>query len=305
MTIEHLVISGGCIWGLYEYGILKQLHKKEFWKTEDIKSVYATSAGAVVGAVLLLKPDFDIIDQYLVERPWHQVWKENSYHLLEAYHACGVFHKQTFYELFSPILKSIDLSVDITIQEFYDWSGVDLNIFTTELNAFEPVLVNQKTYPDWKLIDAIYASCTLPAIFAPIIKDNKCYIDGGFFNNYPLKPCFIEVEDHDTILGICIEGILDANNREIITEDSNIIDFTGLLMHKILKNLLFLNDNTGMIKHEIISYTGCITIGEMQKVASSKEERLCLIQMGENDALKYYDKWVIEPNSQIDQDGHM
>jgi len=291
MTIEHLVISGGCVWGLYEYGLLKQLHKIGFWDISNIKTMYTTSAGAVVGAVLAMKIDFETLDTYLIDRPWNQVWKDNCYHLLEAFNACGLFHKQAFYEMFTPLLKSIDLSIDTTMIEFYEKTGIDLHIFITELNVFEQVIINHQKYPEWKLVDAIYASCTLPAIFAPIMKENKCYIDGGFFNNYPLKPCFITVEDPDTILGVCIEKTSEDETPTIITEDSTILDFTGVLLNKLLKSMIFMNDNTGMIKYEIIKSTPSITIENIQAVSSSKEERKKLIDIGIQDTIKYIEKW--------------
>ena len=291
MTIEHLVISGGCVWGLYEYGLLTELNKNGFWKIENIRSMYTTSAGSIVGAVLAMKIDFETLDTYLIDRPWNQVWNENCYHLLEAFNACGLFHKQAFYEMFTPLLKSIDLSIDTTMAEFYEWSGIDLHIFITELNVFEQIEISYERYPDWKLIDAIYASCTLPAIFAPIMRENKCYIDGGFFNNYPIKPCFMAVEDPDTILGICIEKNPDEGTPTMITEDSTIIDFTGVLLNKLLKNMIFMNDNTGMIKYETITCTPPTTIEHMQEVATSKEERKLLIDTGIKDAIKYIEKW--------------
>jgi len=175
--------------------------------------------------------------------------------------------------------------------EFYEWSGIDLHIFLTELNGFEQVEICFERYPDWKLVDAIYASCTLPAIFAPIIKDNKCYIDGGFFNNYPIKSCFMAVEDPDTILGICIEKNTDEDIPSIINEDSTIIDFTGVLLNKLLKNIIFMNDNTGMIKYEIITATPSTTIEYMQEVATSKEERQRLINDGMLNTIQYIEKW--------------
>jgi predicted acylesterase/phospholipase RssA len=41
-NIEHLVISGGCVWGFYEYGALKELHHRNFWNINNIQSIYGT-----------------------------------------------------------------------------------------------------------------------------------------------------------------------------------------------------------------------------------------------------------------------
>jgi len=292
MTIEHLAISGGCVWGLYEYGVLKRLNKEGFWKITDIKSMYTTSAGSIVAAVLAMRMDYDTLDTYLIDRPWSQVWKDSSYHLLDAFRACGLFHKQSFYEIFKPLLNSVDLDINITLKEFYQHTKIDLYIYVTELNSFELIELNYKKYPEWKLVDAIYASCTLPCIFAPIIQYNNCYIDGGIICNYPVKQCFINVEDPNTILGICIDKKTCELTKTEITEDSNLLDFTALLVRKIFKNMMFINDNAGMIKYEICKYAPETTVDELEKMSSSKEERQALIEEGEIDALYYLEKWI-------------
>jgi len=293
MTIEHLVISGGCIWGLYEYGVFKQLHKQEFWNINNIKTMYTTSAGAIVGTVLALKIDYETMDTYLIDRPWNKVWKESSYHVLDAFNKCGIFHKQSFIEMFLPLFKSIDIDINITMLEFYEKTNIDIHIFITELNVFESIEISHSSHPEWKLIDAIYTSCTLPAIFAPHMDGNKCYIDGGFFNNYPVKQCFMNVEDYDTILGICIEKNSGDENPMVITESSNILEFTAVLMNKLFKSMIFMNDNTGIIQYEIITSTIPTTIEQLEDISCSKEKRQDMIELGEEDGKKYYEKWNI------------
>lgn len=285
--IEHLVISGGCIWGLYQYGVLKQLHKQEFWNMSNIKSVYATSVGTIVSSVLAMKIDFETIDTYFIERPWQELWKTNSYNILDAFNSCGVYHKDIFYEMMKPILKSIDMDIHITMKEFYEWTKIDMHFFITELNAFECIDLHHSTHPDWKLIDAIYASCTLPMIFSPIIDGNKCYVDGLFFNNYPINPCISKIKDPDTILGICIDSDNMYNNH--VTEDSTIIDFTSVLLHKILNKVAF--NETGKIKYEAVRKIQPVTIDSMRDIATSRFAREGMIRDGETDGLSYYNIW--------------
>ena len=190
-NIQHIVISGGCVWGLYEYGALKELHNKGFWNINHIKSIYGTSVGAFIAVILALKIEFETIDTYFIGRPWMQVFKQNSYNLLEIYNNCGLLNLNVFYDTFSPLFKSCDMEPSITMQEFYLKTGIEIHIYVTELNAFEPMDIYYKTHPDWSVIEAVYASCSIPTLFSPIIKYSKCYIDGGFFYNYPLRKCLV------------------------------------------------------------------------------------------------------------------
>jgi len=288
-NIEHLVISGGCIWGLYQYGLLKELHKQEFWNINNIKSIYATSAGTIISSILVMKIDFETIDTYFIERPWHQLLNVNSQNILEAFNTCGIFHKEIFYELFKPIMKSIDMDINITVKEFYEWTKIDMHLFITELNTFQSIDINHSSYPDWKLIDAIYASCTIPVIFSPIIDGNKCYVDGLFFNNYPINPCILNNKSENTILGICIDYDNEYNNHEVVTEESTIIDFTRVIINKIFHKVCV--NETGKIKYEIIHKICPITIESMRNIATSKESRKHMINDGEVDALTYYNIW--------------
>jgi len=285
--IEHIVISGGCIWGLYQYGVLKYLHNQEFWNINNIKSVYATSAGTIVSTILAMRIDFETIDTYFIERPWHQLLNVNSQNILEAFNRCGIFHKEIFYELFKPIMKSIDMDIHITVKGFYEWTKIDMHFFITELNEFESIDINHSTYPEWKLIDAIYASCTIPVFFSPIIRGDKCYVDGLFFNNYPINPCILNIKDHDTILGICID--CDNDCTLSVTEESSIIDFTGILFNKIFNKIAF-NEN-GKLKYEVIRKIPPVTIESIRDIANSKELRENMIRDGELDGVNYYNIW--------------
>ena len=91
------------------------------------------------------------------------------------------------------MLVAKDLTLNVTLQEFYDFCKIDLHIFTFELNEFKTVELSHTSHPDMLLVDALTMSSSLPGIFIPTIKDNKCYIDGGVIDNYPLNYC---LRDH-------------------------------------------------------------------------------------------------------------
>ena len=287
--IKHIVISGGCIWGLYEYGALRELHHSGFWNIENIESMYGTSVGALVAVILALKMDFETFDKYIIERPWEQVFKQHSYNLMETYDNRGVFHKQVFYDFCSPLFKSCDIETSITMGEFYKKTGIEIHIYLTELNAFEGIDISYKTYPDWNVIEAVYASCSIPTIFSPIINGDKCYIDGGFFNNYPLKRCLENVEDRDTILGISIGTSVEEDEvKAIITNESTFLDFTSVLLNRIIKNVMFSNEDIGIIKYEVCFFTQVTTLDSILKIVSSKEQRRNFIELGAQKARDFY-----------------
>ena len=61
----------------------------------------------------------------------------------------------------------------------FNYSNIDLHIYTLELNKFQVEDMSHETHPNLSLVTAIYRSMTLPIIFIPECIDDKCYIDGG------------------------------------------------------------------------------------------------------------------------------
>ena len=179
--IKHIVISGGGHYGLTMYGILKESHKKEFWKYENIETLYGTSIGSVLCLLITLQYEWETLDKYFIDRPWNKVFDFDFHTIIEAFENQGIFNQNTMNQLIEPLFLGKDIPLDITLKEYYERTNIDFHITTSEVVSFNLNVLSHKTHPEWKLLDAIYASCTIPIIFKPIITDESCYIDGGFY----------------------------------------------------------------------------------------------------------------------------
>lgn len=264
MTIKHLVISGGGSIGLQFLGILEELHVKEFWKLEEIESIYATSVGTLLGTMICLNYDWETINNYIVNRPWHDIFKLSGKQIIEAYYNKGLYDKKIIEIVLKPLLEAKDLSLKITLKEFYEYSNIDLHIFTFELNAFKTVELNHELMPDILLVDAISRSCAIPGVFMPICIENECFIDGGVMANYPLSFCLRDHTVKEEILGlnytICknepttdhMENNEPATKKtNIITKDSSILDF---ILRFSMNAMNFITNSipSVQIPHEIV-----------------------------------------------------
>jgi predicted acylesterase/phospholipase RssA len=243
--IKHLVVSGGSIWGFTGFGILFEAIECGFLNMADIESAYATSVGSIVTCMLILKINHHTLFDYLLKRPWETVCKQSKHSVLEIYDAKGLFHKGFIENAFISLFHAVDLSIDITLKEFYEWSKVDFHIYTTELNQFKYVDLSHATHPDWRLMDAIYASCSIPFIFAPIIIGEDCYIDGGIFANYPIQMCLAKVENTHEIFGVSLANS-KINGETVqykeISAASNIFDIITTVLSKMLHKQMFENN---------------------------------------------------------------
>ena len=66
MTIKNIVLAGGAYNGLYTIGALKNLIKNSFFDINNIETIYGTSVGGFIGALLCLKIDWSIILNYIL-----------------------------------------------------------------------------------------------------------------------------------------------------------------------------------------------------------------------------------------------
>jgi len=285
-TIRHLVLAGGGSYGFITYGVLKETNLSKIWSFQDIETIYGTSVGSILGVILLLGYEWSVIDDYLIKRPWHNVVKYDLYTILGAFEKRGIFNIPLIENIFSPLFKGMDISMDITMLEFYEMTKKELHIFATDIQDFKTINISHRTHPEWRVIDAVYASCCLPIIFAPFSKDGRYYADGGLFLNYPIEPCITNCihTDIDSILGINKLSI-DPSDSETY-ETMNLMDYTMILLRKLLNYTCKRPDNI-KLKHEIIISAETTSIAELLQTASSVEKRSEWIKKGEEVAKKW------------------
>ena len=201
MAIKHLVISGGGPTLFRTLGALQHLQETEFWKIDEIKSIYGTSAGAIVAVLLCLRFEWDTLNTYFLDRPWHEAFPVNAGTLFDAFSKRGVFDRSFLEKAFKPLFNAKDISMNITMQEFYEYSKIEIHVYSFELHDFKPVDVSYKTHPNLALLTALQMSSAIPILFAPKCMDGKCYLDGGIVTNYPLNYCIEAGNNKEEILG--------------------------------------------------------------------------------------------------------
>jgi predicted acylesterase/phospholipase RssA len=196
--IKHIVLSGGGETGFAYCGAIRESNISGFWDIKNIVSVHSTSSGSIFATFLPLihRIGWDEFDNFVCKRPWDQVYKFGLNQMMNLYTNIGILDRKAIYDTFYPIFMAVDISMDITMEEFHQLTGIEIHYYTTEMETFQLVDVSYKTHPHWKVIDAVYASSALPILFKPAEIDGKTYIDGAVFCNYPLKQC-LEMADHE------------------------------------------------------------------------------------------------------------
>jgi predicted acylesterase/phospholipase RssA len=189
IKIKNLVISGGGPSMVQTLGILQYLEEKGFLERKSIQTIYATSAGALVALLLSLDFDWETIFDYIIKRPWQDIFPIQVQNLLDAYTKKGLYDRNVWVKCCKPLLDAKDISLDITMKEMFETTGKEFHFYTFEVNSFEMVDISYKSHPDLSLLTALHMTCALPIIICPVFHEEGCYIDGGFMCNYPMRYC--------------------------------------------------------------------------------------------------------------------
>ena len=277
-TIKHIVLSGGGAQGFTFYGILREANKAGLWDFKNIQTIYGTSIGAFFAVILCLNFEWDILDDFLIKRPWHTVLKLDLPAYLRVFEKKGMVNKKIYENAVKPLFDAKDIPIDITMKDFYEITGIDLHIFTVEVNQLKVVDVSYKTHPEWTVVKALHCSSTLPIIFEPYMEENNIYIDGGILVNYPVNRCILNGAKPDEIIGVYkINNIYNKN----MDENTTFIDYILGILNRIFDKIMTISEGSiHTIKYEYNIKESSVNIGNLSLTATSMEERTRLIQTG-------------------------
>jgi predicted acylesterase/phospholipase RssA len=283
--IKHLVISGGGPTMIQTLGSIQHLEENKFIDINNIETIYGTSAGAIIGVLICLKYDWTTLYDYIIKRPWQEVFSINIQNIFDSYTKKGIFDDKTIIKCFKPLLDAKDISMNISLKEFYDYSKIELHMFSFEVNTFQIEDVSYLTHPEVSLITAIQMSCAVPVLMSPVCVEDKCYIDGGITCNYPLKHCIDSGKNIEEILGF--KNKYEDYNKNHINSSSSLLDFIMNFLFKIILSISSSSKLQTPITFEVISNTDFLSISTLKSSLYSSEVREKLYTNGIETALNF------------------
>jgi predicted acylesterase/phospholipase RssA len=283
MTIKHLVLSGGGPIMIQILSAIQVLENNNYINMNDIETIYGTSAGAIIGVILSLKFDWETINDYIIKRPWQDVFPIKVQNILDAYSKKGIFDIATIEKCFKPLFDAKDIPLNITLEEFYKLSGIELHMFSFEMNQYKIEDISHITYPNLQVLKAIQMTCALPILVIPVCIDDKCFMDGGIGCNYPLSFCIESGKNPDEIIGFKNNY---SDKKTNVNNDSNMLDF---LLNFLFKTILNVDNNyiQPTIKNEILFDTSYLTFDIIKNALSNIEIRRNLFEKGKHSASQF------------------
>lgn len=294
IKIEHLVISGGGPSLYQSIGIIQALENgNSKYDISNLKTIYASSAGAIVAFLMCLNRylnyDWATINEYMINRPWEDIFTISMHKVLEAYSNRGLFNTETIQKCFHSFFDAKDIDYNISLKDFHDKiAPIDLHFFAFELNEFKLDNISWKTHPNITLFDALHMTCSLPILFSPVVVgdmedeekgQHKCYLDGGIISNYPLKHCIENMDETaiNSVLGI--KNVYDYSklNRNI-NKSSTLFDYLLSFIFKIIHNIS--DKNIPSIPNEIECPANFMTFEFLKSVILEHSVRQSLLDNG-------------------------
>ena len=254
-----------------------------FWETKICIACVGTSAGAIIGVILSLKFDWETINDYIIKRPWQDVFPIKVQNILDAYTKKGIFDIKTIEKCFKPLFDAKNIPIDINLENFYKLTNIELHIFSFEVNQYKIEDISYKNYPNLSLMKAIQMTCALPILVTPVCIDNKCFMDGGVGCNYPLNFCIESGKNSDEILGFKNKY---SDEKSFVSTDSTLLDYVLNFLFKAIFNV---NNNyiQPNIKNEVICDASYLTFDILKSALSNIEVRQNLFEKGKQSSIKF------------------
>lgn len=252
-----LVLSGGGAKGLAHVGVLRVLEEIKV----PVDYIAGTSAGSAVAAMYALGMPVDEIEHRFIEMNWLASFQDTP-----GREYLPVRRKQQDWRF--PVTPGIGVRADgihvgrgliagqnlgFTLNELtreaalvqdFDRLPIPYRAVATDLETGEEVVIAQGS-----LADAIRASMSIPAVYAPLERDGRVLVDGGIANNIPIS--VVQEMGADVVIAVDISDPLAEGDR--LNEAFSVVgQLTTLLTREnVEKQLALLSEDDVLITPEL------------------------------------------------------
>ena len=186
---ENLIFEGGGVKGIAYVGVFQELEDREI--IGNIKRVGGTSAGAINAVLLSLGYSLQETRDILMELDFNNFMDDSWGIVRDAkrlFDEFGLYKGDFFKQWIGDRIREKAGNENATFNEFKNKKFLDLYLIGSNLSTgFSEVFSCEHT-PRMRVADAVRISMSIPLFFAAIRNmRSDVYVDGGLFNNYPIK----------------------------------------------------------------------------------------------------------------------
>jgi NTE family protein len=182
-----LVLGGGAMRGMAHVGVLRAMRTLGL----HYDAIVGTSIGALIGAMAAGGKTVEEIEKIVRELQKEDYFRLNTFKfLLQGIRTPSLYQGELFKKRLAQVLPKTTFAGMRT--PFY--------CNAVRLETGGTVFWGAPRFDEISLVDAVYSSCALPAIFEPLEHGGHSYMDGGMVDSVPLR--FAKTLQPDVIVAV-------------------------------------------------------------------------------------------------------
>ena len=283
--VENLALEGGGVWGIAYAGAIEELDKVGVFG--GIKRVAGTSAGSIVALLLALGFRSNDISKIVAELDFSKFMDNHS--VKQLFSNYGLYQGEFALQLFRSWIAEKLGSENATFQDLKESGGLELRVFSSNLNTKQLHEFSYRNTPNVPLANAVRASMSVPLFFTAVEIDDHLFVDGGATFDYPLL-AFGDVGISNTL------GLAFAGSSSAAVGDQDEISFgyhqPGEYIHRMMTVLERIQAPLLALYGDLREQTILIDTGDISSLQFklSKENQALLIENGRRAVRAYFEK---------------
>jgi predicted acylesterase/phospholipase RssA len=217
--VKHLVFAGGGPRAVSFLGAIEVLHKHNM--INNVKHYWGNSAGALMAACMSLNTSPKDFRRIFYDMDFTKFRDFDINNIMSFSTRWGLDSGDAFTRNIKSVLETLKPgSSKYTLQEL-----PGLHITATDLTDTKLVVLDSKSFPSMKLVDALRASTSLPFFYVPFRNpvNNHMYVDGAISCNFPWE--LLSKEEQNDAIGF------DFCTTDRAREPSSLSEFIPAIMN--------------------------------------------------------------------------
>ena len=283
MPIKHLVLSGGGARGFATLGTLNYLIKRGVIDIKLVRTLVGSSVGAIISLFLNCGYTPKQLYDIGLNLDLHSMFDPDIKNLITHF---GFDTGEKFVNKIKKFLAKKHIDPNITFLRLYNLTKQKLIITATSLNRKQVKYFDYINTPQYRVIDVIRASISVPFLFTTVKSGNEHFVDGGMLDNFPLH-LFKDTPPHEVL------AIKFRKTRELPTESmqfSMIHDLADAAMANLSCLLEEIEHLRSLLSGELYNKS-CIIVdtGKYHMLSFNilKKDKQKMFRMGRKAAKKY------------------
>jgi hypothetical protein len=199
--MKCLVFSGGAEKGIAYIGIFKFLEEHNLLK--DIESIYGTSIGAVMAVLVSIGYTSRELEYVISKTNIKELIPTDILNIEQLLSTFGFIEPHKFHKLIRLLIEKKTGIPNITFKQHFNKYKKKIIITGSCISEYKCYYFSIDTFPDLSIFEALTISTSIPIMFKPITFENKLFVDGAVYDNYPIQHATKNYKLND-ILGILI-----------------------------------------------------------------------------------------------------